>query len=148
MSVQEPLGLTGCLDDVVCSANGSSTPGLRSSLAYNATNDVAFQHEQTLGRFQQLPSFRSSISFRAGQPVPTFHPHYLSVYASTLNFGWSPYINAATLDTEPLARSYSGGILPRSSSNHFQYARSTLDSTCGRYQLSRQRNEPAVRAST
>ena len=87
MRVQELLGLTGCLDDVVCSANGSRTPGLSSQLAYSATSRIAFQHAQALGRFQQLPSFRSSISFRAGQPVPTFHPHYLSVYASTLNFG-------------------------------------------------------------
>ena len=34
------------------------------------------------------------------------------------------YTYAATLDTEPLARSYSGGIPTRSSSNHFQSARS------------------------
>ncbi len=34
-----------------------------------------------------------------------------------------PYTLAATLDTEPLARSYSGGIYPRLSSNHFQFAR-------------------------
>jgi hypothetical protein len=27
--------------------------------------------------------FRNSIPFRAGQLLPTFHPHYLSVYAST-----------------------------------------------------------------
>ena len=31
--------------------------------------------------------------------------------------------HAATLDTEPLAKSYSGEILTHLSSNHFQYAR-------------------------
>jgi hypothetical protein len=33
------------------------------------------------------------------------------------------YSNAATLDTEPLAKSYSGGSSSRLSSNHFQNAR-------------------------
>ncbi|MCA9124364.1 MAG: hypothetical protein KDB11_29510, partial [Planctomycetales bacterium] len=55
----------------------------------------------------------------------TFHPHYLSVYASTSDFDVWSYTLAATLDTEPLARGYSGGISPRSSSNHFQFARSS-----------------------
>ena len=36
----------------------------------------------------------------------------------------SAYINAAKLDTGPRARSYPGGNYPRSSSNHFQSARS------------------------
>ena len=31
--------------------------------------------------------------------------------------------NAATLDTKPLAKSYSGGIRTHLFSNHFQYAR-------------------------
>jgi len=61
------------------------------------------------------------------------HPRVLSVYASTLDFGGvsgyhplcRPYTNAATLDTEPLARSYSGGVHTRLSSNHFQSARAT-----------------------
>jgi hypothetical protein len=37
--------------------------------------------------------------------------------------GASPYNQAATLDTEPLAKSYSGGSRSHLSSNHFQYAR-------------------------
>ena len=40
-----------------------------------------------MGSIQQEPWFRSSISFRVRQPTDTFHPHYLSVYASTLDFG-------------------------------------------------------------
>ena len=48
------------------------------------------------------------------------HPRVLSVYASTLDFGGvtgyhslcRPYTNAATLDTEPLARSTPAGFTP------------------------------------
>jgi len=80
-----------------------------------------------LGQNPTVTKFRGSIPFRVGQLLPTFHPRFLSVYASTLNFGWAtpltPYINAATLDTEPLAKSYSGGSLTHLSSNHFQHAR-------------------------
>ncbi len=35
------------------------------------------------------------------------------VYASTLDFGETPYTNAAKLDTEPVANSYSDGVLTR-----------------------------------
>lgn len=66
------------------------------------------------------------------------HPRVLSVYASTLDFrgvpGYPtlcrPYTSAATLDTEPLARSYSGGVHTRLSSNHFQFARARHGSPC------------------
>ena len=65
------------------------------------------------------------------------HPCVLSVYASTLDFGGvsgehslcRPDTNAATLDTEPLAKSHSGGIYPRLSTNHFQFARPSLGSS-------------------
>ncbi len=40
-----------------------------------------------------------------------------------------PYSNAATLDTEPPAKSYSGGSLTHLSSNHFQNARAFCCST-------------------
>ena len=57
--------------------------------------------------------------------------------ASTLDFGGAsgcrslcrPYTNTATLDTEPRARSYSGGVSSRLSSNHFQYARASFCSS-------------------
>lgn len=52
----------------------------------------------------------------------------------------APYKHAATLDTEPVATSYSGGSPTRLSSKHFQYARSPLCSSaswsagrCGRH---------------
>ncbi len=43
--------------------------------------------------------------------------------------GGLPYNNAAKLDTGPRAKSYPGGIRPRSSSNHFQSARSSHGSS-------------------
>ena len=78
-------------------------------------------------RFGQNPTvtrFRSLMPFRVRQPVDTFIPRYLSVYASTKHFesAADPYSLAATLDTEPLAKSYSDGSLTRLYSNHFQYA--------------------------
>ncbi len=54
---QELQGLTGCLTDIVCSANGAPTPGLRLQLADDAASDVALGHAQTLGRIQQLQIF-------------------------------------------------------------------------------------------
>jgi len=106
----------------MCNANGPSTPGLLDSLAVSVNRSIAFQHAKTLGRIQQKPCFRSSIPFRAGRYSLTFHPHYLSVYASTGDFGDTPYTQAATLDTGPVASSYPGGSHTRSSSNYFQSA--------------------------
>ena len=40
-----------------------------------------------------------------------------------------PYNDAATLDTEPPAKSYSGGSLTHLSLNHFQNARPSLGSS-------------------
>jgi hypothetical protein len=54
---QERWGLTGCLIDIVCSANGAPTPGLRLQLADSAASDVALGHAQTLGRIQQVQNF-------------------------------------------------------------------------------------------
>jgi len=109
----------------MCNANGPSTPGLLDSLAVSVNRSIAFQHAKTLGRIQQKPCFRSSIPFRAGRYSLTFHPHYLSVYASTGDFGDTPYTQAATLDTGPVASSYPGGSHTRSSSNYFQSALAT-----------------------
>ena len=77
-----------------------------------------------LGQDPIVTRFRSSIPFRVRQPVDTFLPRYLSVYASTGHFESNDsYSQAATRDTEPLAKSYSGGVLTRLYSIHFQYAR-------------------------
>ncbi len=79
--VQEHQGLTGCLLDLMCSANGPPTPGLRLQLAVNAANDVAFRHEQTLGRIQQLPNFgANSIQRRRA----TYDRFILTAFLCTL----------------------------------------------------------------
>ena len=71
----------------MCSANGPSTPGLRSPLAKTRRPVLPSSVNRPWAVSNRKQSFRSSIPFRAGQPVPTFHPHYLSVYASTRHFG-------------------------------------------------------------
>ena len=82
------------------------------------------------GQDPTVTRFRSSIPFRVRQPVDTFLPRYLSVYASTGHFESNDsYSQAATRDTEPLAKSYSDGILTRLYSIHFQYARPTFCSS-------------------
>ena len=86
-----------------------------------------------LGQNPTDTKFRSSCRSPPRGHSRSIHPHYLSVYASTSHFEASPtlrlhapYKLAATLDTEPLAKSYSDGISPRLSTNHFQSARSRL----------------------
>lgn len=86
-------GLTGCLVDAMCRANGPPTPGLRLQLAMIAANDVAFRNAQALGRIQQIQNFGASASrtdsFHSsprGHPR-SIHPHDLSVYTSTFDFG-------------------------------------------------------------
>ena len=54
---QELQGLTGCLDDTMCSASGRATLGLFSQLAHTAARSIAFRREQTLGRIQQVQHF-------------------------------------------------------------------------------------------
>jgi hypothetical protein len=125
-SIQEPQGLTGCLDDVMVNANGRATPGLHWQLADHAASGVAFRHAQTLGRIQQVQNFG------ALKPFTAQWPHW--VHSSSLPFcvrfkirlrKQIPYTHPATLDTGRAANTYPGGILPRSSSNHFQYARAS-----------------------
>ena len=88
-----------------------------------------------LGQNPTDTKFRSSCRSPPRGHSRSIHPHYLSVYASTSHFEASPtlrlhapYKLAATLDTEPLAKSYSDGISPRLSTNHLQSARAWLGS--------------------
>ena len=111
--VQEPQGLTGCLDDVVCSASGRATPGLLSQLAMSAARDIAFQHAQTLGRIQQVQNFGAHVVHRREATPGRFT---LTTFLYTLQLPTSaqaPDTTAATLDTGPRARSYPGGIPTR-----------------------------------
>ena len=97
--------------------------------AFDAVRDVAFQHAHALGGLQQV-QISELMSFSAGrrhsvdspslpffvrfnEPLRKRRQHY--VFTST-------YRHAATLDTEPLANSDSGGNRTRLSSSHFQSA--------------------------
>ena len=96
------------------SASGSSTPGLSLLLAKIATASFAFGHGQTVGSIQQETIFSElnlvqgstasrylspslPLCIRSGQPLQLMVPNRL----------------AAMLDTEPVASSYSGGVLTR-----------------------------------
>ena len=57
MGRQELQGLTGCMVDVMCSANGAPTPGLSTQLADDAVRSIALGHAQALGRIQQVQKF-------------------------------------------------------------------------------------------
>ena len=125
MSVQEPLGLTGCSGNVMVSANGPSTPGLPSPLAlarrgilpssmhkpWAESNSYKFSELNTVQGGTASPCLSSSLPF-----CLRFSQRLRRV----------PYTLAAKLDTEPAANSYSGGIYPRSFPDHFQFARSPL----------------------
>ena len=109
--------LTGCLVDIMCSANGPSTPGLLMPLANDAASGIAFQHLKALGRIQKLRDFGAQYHSRAGsQPV------HSSSLPSCVRFNMAVTRHAATLDTEPVANGYPGGVPTRLSSNHFQSA--------------------------
>ncbi len=88
-------------------------------------SSVAFSMHTPWAGSNRKPSFRSSISFRVRQPVDTFFLVPFLDYTSTYDFDRAVtlYIlyNVASLDTEPLARSYSGRILTCSSFNYFPY---------------------------
>ncbi len=75
--------LTGCLGDVMCSANGPSTPGLPAPLAKTRRSMLPSSLRKPWAGSDRKQGFRSSIPFTAGQPTRSVHPHYLSVYAST-----------------------------------------------------------------
>jgi len=63
-------------------------------------------------------------AIQGGRAIPL--PFILTTSLCTLQPATSaspPYTLAATLDTKPLARSYSGGVCTRLSTNHFRFAR-------------------------
>ena len=126
--------LTGCLVDIMVHANGPSTPGLRSPLAVSRSPMLPSGMHTPWAGSDRYQDFGAQYHSQPDGHARSVHPRVLSVYASTLDFGGvsgyhplcCPYTNAARLDTEPLARSYSGGVRTRLSTNHFQSARPTL----------------------
>jgi hypothetical protein len=123
---QEPQGLTGCLTDIVYSANGAPTPGLFAKLANNASQSIAFGHAQAVGRVQQLPNFGA---FPVHSRRATCDLFILTTFLPTLQGVTSStrlYKHPARLDTGRVANTYPGGIRTRLSINHFQSARAFL----------------------
>ena len=95
--------LTGCLVDMMCSANGPSTPGFLMPLANNATSGIAFQQLYALGKIQQLRDFGAQYHSRAGsQPVPS------SSLPFCVRFNVAVARHAATLDTGLVAKRLPG----------------------------------------
>ena len=83
---QEHLGLTGCLEDVVCSASGSSTPGLSMSLAKMRRRVLPSGMHRPWAVSNRNHVFGAqSRSGPGSQPIP-FTLTTFRVYASTLNF--------------------------------------------------------------
>jgi hypothetical protein len=78
---------------------------------------MAFRHAQTVGSYPTGNKVfgAQSHSGRDRQSLPFFLATFLD-YTSTSDFSSVPYTLAASLDTEPVASSYSGEIRTHSSS--------------------------------
>lgn len=132
---QEPQGLTGCLDDMMYSVSGRATPGLLSQLAVSR-REILPSSMHTPWAESNRYKISELMSFTAGRPLPVDSPSLPfcvrfneKLRSRRQHYGFTyPYSFAATLDTEPPAKSYSGGCHTRLSSNHFQSARSPLGS--------------------
>ena len=91
-SRKEHQGLTGYLDDVMCNANGPSTPGLLDSLTVSVNRSIAFQHAKTLGpaindkgRQETMPLNRThcGAQYRSGRDATPL-PFILTTFLCTL----------------------------------------------------------------
>lgn len=85
----------------------------------NATRDVAFRHEQTLGGIQQeteLSELNPIQGWVATPYVSSSRPFCVRFNAGIRQ---APYTYAETLDTGPLAKRDPVGSHPRSSANDF-----------------------------
>ena len=99
---------------MMCNANGPSTPGLPSSLAYDAMKNVAFQHAHTLGRVQEIQDF--GAQYHSGSDSQSV-PFILATFLCTLQPSISirPPILIATLQHSILSlwlRATQAGFLP------------------------------------
>ena len=131
--------LTGCPVDMVCNANGPWTraSGNRSP---KRGRRCCLPVCTNLGQVPIGTKFRGSIPFTAGQLVQSFHPRYLSVYASTWHFGTKPLI--ATLQHSilgPWLTATQAGVAPagtpravqgQGSGKKFQFSASSFSPVC------------------
>lgn len=126
---QEQQGLTGCFDDIMCSASGRATPGLLSQLAMSR-REILPPSMLTPWAGSNRYKISELVSFTAERPPPVGSPSlpFWVRFNEPLrmrrqDYGFTrPYQFAATLDTGPLAKSYPRGNHTRLSSNHLQSA--------------------------
>ena len=131
-SEQEPQGLTGCFDDIMCSASGRAVVGQHDRLIratarlerwsgsskQSSPAGWVFSHNLPCrGERCCLPActrpgqdptdtkFRSSCRSPPGGYSRSIHPHYLSVYASTSHFEDVASITASRLLIDTLQHS-------------------------------------------
>ena len=71
--VQEPQGLTGCLDDTLCSASGRATPGLLSQLARARREMLPSSMHKPWAESNRY-KISELMSFTAGRPLPVDSP--------------------------------------------------------------------------
>jgi hypothetical protein len=115
--------LTGCLVDMMCNANGPSTPGLRQSLARTRLPVLpSSMHKPWAGSESYKISGLNTVHGWTASPV------HSSSLPFCVRFNAAVARRAATLDTGPVASSYPRGVSTRLSTNHFQSARSSLGS--------------------
>jgi hypothetical protein len=70
---QEPQGLTGCFDDIMCSASGRATPGLLSQLA-RTRREILPSSMHTPWAESNRYKISELMSFTAGRPLPVDSP--------------------------------------------------------------------------
>ena len=116
---------------MVCSASGSSTPGLSLPLAKMRPRVLpSSMHRPWAGSNRNHVFGAQSHSGFDSQSIP-FTLTTFCGYASISDFGGEPpytLLLTANLNTGPVASSYPGGIHTRSSSNYFQSARASSGS--------------------
>jgi len=113
--------LTGCLADIMCNANGPSTPGLRQSLAMTRLPVLpSSMHKPWAGSESYKISGLDTVHGWTASPV------HSSSLPFCVRFNAAVARRAATLDTGPVASSYPRGIPTRLSTNHFQSARASF----------------------
>lgn len=113
-SDQELLGLTGCLENLVCNANGSSTPGLSQRLAKMPlkVSPSGMQKPWAVSNRKTMISELNLIQGWTASPYLSSSLPFCVRFNQRLRREMS-YTLTATLDTGPVANSYPGGILIR-----------------------------------
>ncbi len=120
--------LTGCPVDMMCNANGPSTPGLLQPLAMTRPPVLPSSMDKPWAGSEsyQISGLNTVYGWTAN-PVHSSSLPFCVRFNVALR-GGTPYSHAATLDTGPVASGYPGEVCTRWSTNHFQSARPKLGS--------------------